>query len=209
MKKVVIPGELITKQKKRAGYNSYKMDEGIYSSVMGLADDTEEVVKVVPLEGKYIPKVGDQVIGIVTEENSVGYEIDLNSIFDSFIPKRMLRARLRPGTLVQAKIMKVNSVNEADLDYIKGLPEGDFVKIGPTKVPRVIGKGASMINMIKDYVGGTISVGKNGFIWVKGADMPLLKKALNKIEQEAHTSNLTNRVKELLEEEKKSKKVNE
>ena len=54
---------------------------------------------------------------------------------------------------------------------------GIIVDITPTKVPRLIGKKGSMINMIKDKTNCKIIVGQNGLVWVKGEeDMEQLTK---------------------------------
>lgn len=77
---------------------------------------------------------------------------------------------------------------------------GIIVDITPTKVPRLIGKKGSMINMIKDKTNCKIIVGQNGLVWVKGEeDMEqLTKDIIHMIEAEAHTSGLTNKVKNKL-----------
>ena len=79
--------------------------------------------------------------------------------------------------------------NPADVDYLFGL--------GQT---RLIGKKGSMINMIKDKTNCKIIVGQNGLVWVKGEeDMEqLTKDIIHMIEAEAHTSGLTNKVKNKL-----------
>ena len=77
---------------------------------------------------------------------------------------------------------------------------GIIVDIAPTKVPRLIGKKGSMINMIKDKTGCKIVVGQNGLVWVKGKqDMEqIVKDTIKLIEKEAHTSGLTDRIKNRL-----------
>ena len=77
---------------------------------------------------------------------------------------------------------------------------GIIVDISPTKVPRLIGKKGSMINMIKDKTNCKIVVGQNGLVWVKGnEDMEqLTREVIHLIEAEAHTSGLTNKIKNKL-----------
>ena len=61
-------------------------------------------------------------------------------------------------------------------------------------------------NLIKDTLRNTeIVIGKNGQIWVKARNQPeeqLFLKIVRKIEKEAHTSGLTDRIKELIKNEK-------
>ena len=82
---------------------------------------------------------------------------------------------------------------------------GQLVEITPTKVPRVIGRKGSMVSIIKKETGCQITIGQNGFILVSGKtpqDEQLAIMALYKIENESHTSGLTDRVTEMLENKK-------
>ena len=57
-----------------------------------------------------------------------------------------------------------------------------------------------MINMIKDETHCDIIVGQNGVVWVKGDPMMerVAEKVINMIEDQAHTSGLTDRVRNML-----------
>ncbi len=63
-----------------------------------------------------------------------------------------------------------------------------------------------MINMIKDQTKCEIVVGQNGVVWVKGdhAMERIARKVIKTIEEQAHTSGLTDRVRKMLEEEIKT-----
>jgi exosome complex component RRP4 len=77
--------------------------------------------------------------------------------------------------------------------------------VTPTKIPRVIGRKGSMISMIKQETGCQIILGLNGIILVTGkspADEQLAMRAIKKIEDESHTTGLTDRITQLLKEEK-------
>ncbi len=84
------------------------------------------------------------------------------------------------------------------------LRSGRVVEVSYTKVPRVIGRAGSMISLLKSKLDVNIFVGKNGRIWINGKveDEDLAVKIIKRIEQEAHTSGLTDRITKLLEEEK-------
>lgn len=61
-----------------------------------------------------------------------------------------------------------------------------------------------MINMIKDQTGIQTMVGQNGRIWIRAPNNEILRlaiKAFKMIEAQAHTSKLTDRVRQMLEEE--------
>jgi exosome complex component RRP4 len=77
--------------------------------------------------------------------------------------------------------------------------------VTPTKIPRVIGRKGSMISMIKQETGCQIILGLNGVILVTGKsveDEELAIEAIKKIDQESHTSGLTDRITQLLKEKK-------
>ena len=81
------------------------------------------------------------------------------------------------------------------------LEDGRLIKINPHKVPRVIGKEGSMINLIKDKTKTEITVGQNGFIWIKG-DLDGENKAENTIkliESESGNAGLTEKVEKFLD----------
>lgn len=193
-KRLVIPGELVTEERKKLGSHVFVREGKIYSDSMGLVNDESDFASVVPLEGRYIPQVGDVIIGVITGERFAVYGIDINSFYASFIMKKELREVLKPGSIVSAKVMRVNELNEAELAMPRLFFGGDIVEISPVKVPRVIGREGSMLNILKAGTGSTIIVGRNGRIWAKGGNIDLLKKALKKISDEAHMDNLTNRV---------------
>ncbi len=100
--------------------------------------------------------------------------------------------------------MDVDEVKKVKLG-LKGRGLGKFrggilIHITPTKVPRLIGKKGSMINMIKDQTKCEVVVGQNGVVWVKGKpEMErIVQKVIKTIEEEAHTSGLTDRIKNML-----------
>jgi exosome complex component RRP4 len=57
-----------------------------------------------------------------------------------------------------------------------------------------------MINMIKDQTRCEVVVGQNGVVWVKGKpEMErVVQKVVKTIEEEAHTSGLTDRIRDML-----------
>ena len=62
-----------------------------------------------------------------------------------------------------------------------------------------------MVSMIKRETGCQITIGQNGLVLISGKtpeDERLAVLAIHKIEQESHTSGLTDRVTEMLRKEK-------
>jgi exosome complex component RRP4 len=120
---------------------------------------------------------------------------------------------LAPGDLIFARVREVTprkkvyiSMKEREARVIKG---GRILKVTPPKVPRIIGKRSSMISMIKRETKCRILVGQNGRIWISGKPelAEIAAKMIERIEEEAHTSGLTNRIKETIKKEKKREKL--
>jgi len=140
------------------------------------------------------------------------WDVDINSPYSGILPafevfgreKKELNKVFDVGDVLFLRVVDVDEIKKAKLG-LKGRGMGKFkggiiVDIAPTKVPRLIGKKGSMINMIKDKTNCKIVVGQNGLVWVKGdEDMEqLTKNIIHLIEAEAHTSGLTNKIKNKL-----------
>ncbi|MEM4467451.1 MAG: KH domain-containing protein, partial [Candidatus Nezhaarchaeales archaeon] len=113
------------------------------------------------------------------------------------------------GDAVICKIVRFDKYSDVMLTC-KGkdlgkISDGRLIKVSPAKIPRLIGRKGSMINLIKKETGCKIVVGQNGFIWIKGKDPnseALAEKAIRKIDEEAHISGLTQRIQLMLQLEK-------
>ncbi len=192
-RKIVVPGEKI--EGKVLNY-VYRIGEEQYSTIYGLLTETNGIKKIVPLKGKYTPKEGDLVIGIVEEVRYNGYLVDINSPY----PGMLLSQRdYDYKDVLSAKVLKVDEIKKVMLGEERKLFKGHLIEVLPVKVPRIIGKNNSMINLIKEKTGSEIIVGRNGRIWIKGGDVAKAEEAILKIEKEAHTLGLTERITKLLE----------
>ncbi|OQA31732.1 MAG: Exosome complex component Rrp4 [archaeon ADurb.Bin336] len=200
-KKVVIPGELISAERKRLGSNVFVSNGKIYSKVLGISEEGGEKASVVPLEGRYPPQQDDVVIGVVTRAIFAGYNININSFVESFIPKSAIRDDLKVGDLVSAKVEYVNELREADLGFARRLYGGEVIEVTPVRTPRLIGKGGSMLELLKQGTGCDIIIGKNGRVWARNGNTELLKKVVLFINDNSFKSNLTNSVEEFFKAE--------
>jgi exosome complex component RRP4 len=223
-RQLVTPGDLLAEGDYIAGENTYKENDKIYAARTGLVEYEERRVSVVALRAFYIPKVGDTVIGTVVEVGFSGWTVDINSPYMAILKatdvlsrpfkpqKNDLTEVLDVGDLVVAKIVAYDrthdpqlSVNEPGLGKIT---RGQIVKITPTKIPRVIGKKGSMISLIKQETGCHIILGHNGVILITGKsleDEELAMMAIRKIDEESHTTGLTDRISQLIKKEKEKK----
>ena len=206
-KRIVVPGELVTEQRKKIGEHVFVESGKAYSDSLGLLQENEDSVRVIPLQGRYMPHRGDLIVGIVAQVEFSGYTIDINSFYYSFLRKTELRKPLDKGMVISAKISDVDEIKEAHLENVRVFYGGEVMDVSPVKVPRIIGKKGSMLQVLKDGTGSSIMAGRNGRVWIKDGNIPLLKKAIRKIEAEAHLSNLTERIKAFIEEEKRKAEI--
>ncbi len=197
-KKIVVPGELVTEERKRLGEHVFLKDGKIYSDTMGISKVEGNFASVVPLKGGYVPQANDLIIGIVAQEVYPGYLVDVNGTNYAFVSKKDLRDPLQVGTVVSAKVMSVNETHDIELGFVRVFYGGTVLSVMPVKVPRMIGKNGSMLEVLKRGTGCNMMIGRNGWVWVKGGNTELLKTSLQKIDDEAHLSNLTNKMTDFL-----------
>ncbi len=222
-KDIVIPGEILAEGMDYVPTKAaYRVGDKIYAYRVGLVEINGRVIKVIPLSGGYIPTEGDTVIGVIKDILVAGWKVYFGSPYEGVLPIKEavnefvskgtdLRKYYDIGDIIFTKIITVTSQMLVDLTMkdkgLKKLVGGRIIKITPAKVPRVIGKKASMISMLKKATNCKIVVGKNGFIWIDGSPRMevILEKAIRIIEEEAHTTGLTERIKEFLEKETNKK----
>ncbi len=220
-KKVVIPGDLLSENSKKAGYGTYVKNDKIYSLFCGIENLKEDKVGVIPLAGVYVPSVNDVVIGIVIVVTPSNWIMNIASPYDGLfhvseyprrIDSREMPEVLDVGDSIILRVKDVDSSMKVELalrdSNFHKLKTGQIVEVEPVKVPRVIGHGGSMISMLKKETNCSIFVGQNGRIWIDGKDddIELLSKALRKIEAEAQRSGLTDRIYNFLKNERSRQK---
>ncbi|MFP3950377.1 MAG: KH domain-containing protein [Candidatus Micrarchaeia archaeon] len=196
MEKIAVPGELLWEKEIRAP-NTYCENGNTYATVLGMVRDE----KFIPLEMIYKPKTGDNVVGIVTNVRHSGYNIDLNLPYDGFINSKFSRITFKQGDLIYGRVKFVDEVGTVDINDAKRLPNGKIVDVPASKVPRVIGKKSSMLNILREGTGCSIFVGNNGYVWIGGrGNLPLALKTIKLIIEKAHTRGLTDTVAQYINE---------
>jgi exosome complex component RRP4 len=198
MGKIVVPGEIVAEDG-RPGFGVHVDGGKTYSSVIGLLDDKEG--RVIALQGPYIPRIEDWVIGVVEVTKYAGYDVEIKSPYKGFISTKMTRTEFKLGDVVGAEVGNIDEARNIDLMDPRRLSGGEILEISAMKVPRVIGKKNSMINTVIELTKSEIMVGRNGRIWIRGGNSAAAAAAILMIEREAHTSGLTDRVTEFLKKE--------
>ena len=216
-REIVTPGDLLAEGSFEAGRNTYRVDSRIYACKLGLVEYKGRTVNVVALNTFYVPSVGDLVIGKIVEINLHGWTVDINSPYLATLrasevfnkpykpQKDELSEFLDIGDIIQAKVIAYDRTRNPLLTIrepgLGKITRGQVVKVSPAKIPRIIGRKGSMISMLKKETRCNITVGQNGLIHISGRsseDEQIAVLAIKKIELEAHTSGLTDRVTEMI-----------
>ena len=217
-RKAVIPGEVIVKGNDYLpGDWTEKRGDEIVALRYGLVEESNRLIKIIPLSGVYQPRMGNIVIGKVKDITFNGWLVEIDASENGFlsvaevpryINKNALEEEMDIGDILTAKIVGINkrgidlTVKSRNLGKIE---DGIIVKVNSNKVPRVIGKEGSMVKMIKEETNTNITVGQNGFIWIKGdrvGDELLAKKAILYIAEKSFIEGLTDEIKEWFKKEK-------
>lgn len=213
-RRIVLPGESLGEARRiKAGRGTFIEHGKIYAMILGIFERRGNVVQVTPIKGRYMPVEGDFVIGIVEEAMPSSWLIDINAPYPALLHMNETPwdiefgdtgKYLKIGDSVMAKVLFIDvekklqlTLNDRNLYKIR---VGNIIEVEPSKVPRIIGKKGSMINLLKRYTQCRIIVGQNGRIWLDGDDENIAKllTAIKLIEEESVSYGLTNKVEKLL-----------
>lgn len=216
-KDIVIPGEELAEGMDFLPMGgAFREQDKIIASQVGLAVVSGRIVKVIPLSGCYVPKKDDVIIGKITEVGyhnwfvNIGYAYEASlSVKDAtsdFVERGGDLSRYFDlGDYIITKITNVTKSKAVDLSMkgpgLKKVVGGIIINVPTPKVPRVVGKQGSMINMIKNMTGCQVVAGQNGRIWIKGENVDTERMAIDAIrfiDKKAHMPGLTDKVKDLL-----------
>lgn len=215
-REIVIPGDLLDSSGKRPGPGTYVEGGKIFAAQLGIKSIRSDTVGVVPLAGHYMPVRGDLVIGKIVDVSSSSWLVDINAPYPAplhvnEVPWRVefgeTRKFMSVGDVLLLNVVGVDEVMRISVSMkdhgLRKLTGGMVLEVSPSKVPRVIGKNGSMIQMLKNATNCRVYVGQNGRIWIDGELDNIIKavSAIKLIEDEAHNVGLTEKVKKLLEEQ--------
>lgn len=217
-RKVVVPGEIIVSGEDfLPGEGARREGNDVVATRFGLAEEAGRMIKVIAITGAFIPRRNNVVLGRVTDITFHGWLVDIDSASAGFLPleesprfvnKNEMNQFLDIGDVVAAKIWSVKSKGIDLALQGKGLGklEGGFIfRVIPNRVPRIIGREGSMINLIKEKTGCNITVGQNGWIWIKGESVEAeirARKSIEFIAEKVHVEGLTEKMEEWFEKNK-------
>lgn len=215
---LVTPGDLITDgDTVSPDSGAYEENNKIYSKYLGTVHYTGQEVEVRPMSGRYMPSEGDTIIGEVTRVSYSRWTVEFNSAYEGSLniadatdeyvdlDEDDLSDFYEVGDAVVIKVKSVTEAMDVDLTMTdkrcRKLEGGRVIEIAPSKVPRVIGKQGTMVKQINEKTNCNIIVGQNGQVWISGDKANLAARAVKKVEREAHTEGLTDKMAEWLDEE--------
>jgi exosome complex component RRP4 len=221
---LVVPGDVLYEGQIKTGDNTYRIQGKVSATRVGLVDYGKGMVSVIALEAGFNPLIGDLVVGQVIDIELGQWVVDIDAPSDAILnvpdaidaPFRtdiVMPEILDVGDTITAKIVDMDRSRTPILSILgRGLgkvEEGFTIRLTPSKIPRLIGKKGSMVNMILKETGCNVVIGQNGRILIQGKtreqEMKVVK-VIEKIEREAHISGLTNRVQEYLKQLKEESK---
>ena len=218
-KEIAVPGEAIaTGMDFLPGKGTYREGDKLIAQRLGMVAVEGKVIKLIPLAGKYMPKVKDRVIGRVIDVLMTGWRIEFGSPYSAVLTLKDATSEFIPrgadltqyygiGDEIVCQIVNVTSQKLIDVSMkgpgLRKLRGGRIIEVNAQKVPRIVGKEGSMLGMIKQATGCNIIVGQNGLVWIDGEpDKEVIAvNAIKKIEEEAHLGGLTDRIAAMLEKE--------
>jgi exosome complex component RRP4 len=196
---ILIPGDNLRKKDS----NSYEKNNNYYSKYILLVKEE----KTTRLFGYYMPEVNDIIIGKVIDVLSNGWIIDINSPYLGKLSLKEIGVDPNDlytyGDYILCQIVRMTKNKLIDLEIKKKekLNDGLILKVDPVRIPRLIGKNSSMLNLIKEYLKIDIIIGKNGRIYLNGNinDVSKAVDIIRFIINNSYKSGLTEKVKEILE----------
>ena len=210
---LVLPGEEIPGRGLKPGPGTYRVGGRIYASLLGLVSERPPLVHVVPLSGRYIPHAGDVVVGTVTDVQTTFWLLDIGA--PRWAPLHMTGTPwkveigetdrfLAVGDSVVVQVENLEATGRIGVtmlgEALGKLEGGTIVRVSPARIPRVVGRGGSMVQTITRQTGARIAIGQNGRIWVDGTPEAIRRvtDVLRMIEENGQRSGLTGRVESYL-----------
>ena len=216
-REIVIPGQMISDGDVRPGIGAYTRDGSILAANLGIKIVDGGYASVIPIGGRYLPVVGNVVIGRIIDVGPSNWLIEINSLYPApmhvnEVPWHVEFGEttnyLKAGDSVTVRISKLTEVGRVQVSMegpgLRKLQGGQLIEIPHSKIPRVIGKNGSMIALIKKYTSCRLVVGQNGRIWIAGDpdDILIVLRTIQMTVDEVHVHGLTDRVKAFLQKEK-------
>ncbi|KTW28141.1 hypothetical protein T552_02000 [Pneumocystis carinii B80] len=204
--KIVTPGEFITDDPQfMRGHGTYTDEKNIvYGSVAGTVQRVNKLISVKPLRSRYLPEIGDLVVGKIVKVGHKRWKVDIGSKQDAILmlssinlPGGILRRKsetdelqmrtfFSEGDLLVAEVQTFYSdggvsLHTRSLKYGK-LRNGLFIQVPSNLIMR------SNVHLYNLPNGTDVILGTNGYIWVsKHIEISLGRQgvSITRLEEEA------------------------
>src|SRR3989344_498008 len=213
-RQIAVPGEVIVKGNEYLpSEGSYRDGEEVIAGRFGVVSLYDKQVRVIPISGAYYPRRGNTIIGTIVDITFNGWLIDFGGATNAFlpvseVPKYINRNELREFLdFGESVIIKVWDVKSKGIDVsmkMRGFGKiegGMIISVNSNKVPRIIGKEGSMVNIIKAATGCEITVGQNGKVWIYGSSAEkelATKRIIDFIVENSIVNGLTEKVEDFI-----------
>lgn len=161
LSKLTVPGETVTEDSQfMRGHGTYTVEgvKAIHASLMGSLERVNKLLSVTPLRARYVPEIGDLVIGVVKEVALKKWKVDINATVDATLQlasinlpggtqrrktgtdELQMRTFFEEGDLILAEVQMTSkdgsaSLHTRTLKYGK-LRNGQFFKVSNGSVAR-------------------------------------------------------------------------
>lgn len=211
---IVMPGDVMSSSADmRPGKGVFRDGDLLKSSMMGMVAIKGRTASVLPLHDRYIPKPGDQVIGMVVDLGPDHWIVDVNSTRP--LPLHVGDTPWNVGFGHSSSYLDVGDVVHLRADRDRGasqmklvmkgpalrkLNQGYLLSINVSKVIRLVGRDMEMINLIRRATSCRIVVGQNGMIWIEGTPegVSMVERAVSLIDRYPPSRPLNGKIRELL-----------
>jgi len=185
---IVFPGDILGYDGEYRAGNGCKVIKGnIVSTITGTKVIKSNYINIIPIFGKYSPRTRDRVIGIVVDVGVSNWMVDINMANTVYMHPNDVPWKVDFGTaeryialgdVISAKVVSAEQNGKVMLTMkeppLKVLRSGICIKLSPVAVPKIIGKKAGMIHILKSTTNCKLIVGQNGYVWMDGEDEDLL-----------------------------------
>jgi exosome complex component RRP4 len=169
-REIVMPGDLLEGDKLKPGAGTYVSDGKIYAALLGIKSVKANYVNIIPLGGRYIPCVGDSVIGKVEDIGPSNWLIDINAPHPAPLHVNEVPWRVEFGDTAR------------------------YMNVGDVILAKVL--------MVDETMRVQVTMKDQGLrIWLDGEVDNIMHaiKAIQMIEEDAHSFGLTEKVQAYLE----------
>ena len=172
------------------GHGTYSHSGNLVSSNAGVVARVNKLVSVRPLRGRYVPSVGDIVVGRVSEVGSKRWKLDIQAHKEAVLhlssvnlpggEQRMrsyedqlsMRSFFAEGDLVSAEVQGVQSDGSASL-HTRSLKYGKLENGLVYQAPACLIPRLKQHSLVLDC-GVDLILGNNGFVWITRARAEVL-----------------------------------